>query len=65
MFLAKGQLFYHTGDWGDQNIDFHVSLDVVIKFQFIGLVPVILEFNVIVAAFEEFMMRERESKSLP
>ena len=30
-------------------IDFHVSLDVGIKILFIGIVPVILEFNVIVA----------------
>ena len=48
MLLAIGQLFYHIGDWGDQHIDFHVSYDVGIKIQFIGIVPVILEFNVII-----------------
>ena len=42
-------MFYHTGDWGDQLIDCYVSVDVGIKIQFIGIVPVILEFNVIVA----------------
>ena len=42
-------MFYHVGEWGDQPSDFHFSLDVGIKIQFIGIVPVILEFNVIVA----------------
>ena len=42
-------MFHHTGGWGDQHIDFHVNLDVIIKIQFLGIVPVILEFNVIVA----------------
>ena len=42
-------MFYHIGDWGDQHIDFHPKLDVGIKIQFIGIVPVILELNVTVA----------------
>ena len=42
-------MFYHVGDWGDQHINFDISLDVGMKIQFIGIVAVILEFNVIVA----------------
>ena len=42
-------MYYHIGDWGDQHIDFHVSLDVGIKILFIGIVAVILEFNFIEA----------------
>ena len=42
-------MFHRIGDWGDQHVDFHLSFDVDIKIQFIGIVPVILEFNVIIA----------------
>ena len=58
-------MFYHTGDLDDQHIDFHVSLDVVIKIQFVGIAPVILEFNVIVAVLEEFTMGKGGPESLP
>ena len=57
-------MFYHTRDLGDQHIDF-VSLDVVIKIQFVGIVPLILEFTAIVVVWEEFVVGERGTESLP
>ena len=54
-------MFYHIGDWSGQHFNFDVILDVGIKVQFIGIVPV--EFNVIIVVWEEFVMRERGAES--
>ena len=37
-------MFYRVGDWDDLQIDLHVS-HVGFKIQFVGIVPVFLEFN--------------------
>ena len=40
-------MFYRAGDWDDLQSDLHVSLKVGFKIQFAGIVPVFLEFNVL------------------
>ena len=38
-------MFYRVGDWDDLQIDLRVSLHDDFKIQFVGIVPVFLEFN--------------------
>ena len=47
-FFTIGCVFYRVGDWDDLQIDLHVSLHDGFKIQFAGIVPVFLEFNVII-----------------
>ena len=46
-FFTIGCVFYRVGDWGNLQIDPHVSLHDGFKIQFTGIVPVFLEFNVL------------------
>ena len=44
-FFTIGCVFCRVGDWGDLQIDSHVSFHDSFKIQFAGIVPVFLEVN--------------------
>ena len=45
IFFTIGRVFYRVGHWDDLQIDLHFSLHDGFEIQFVGIVPVFLEFN--------------------
>ena len=54
-------MFYRVGDWDDLLIELLVSLHVRFQIQFAGIVPVFLEFNVLLETFRSTFFFRRQT----